>query len=308
MQISLDSYRVFYHVAQYRSFTKAAELLYSNQPNVTRTIKNLEQALGCSLFHRSSRSVRLTPEGEELFSHIAPAMHQITAGEEALALHTSLQGGTVRVGVTEAALHHLLLPVLERFRKEYPGIRLKILNSNSHQAMMALKERQVDFSLLTLPVSLEEPFSRTDLFRFQEVPVCSPSLAVSLPANMTVSDLVHYPLVSLCKGSSTHGFYEAWFRSYGAEFAPDIEAATSDQILPMVRHGLGIGFISENTARAAEKAGEIVIPTLDYLPPVRTISLIKNSDMPLSIAASKLNSMLLHNNLNGACFMNDTHL
>lgn len=39
MHINLDSYRVFYYVAQYRSFTKAAEMLYSNQPNVTRTIK-----------------------------------------------------------------------------------------------------------------------------------------------------------------------------------------------------------------------------------------------------------------------------
>ena len=293
MQVSLDSYRVFYHVAQCRSFTKAAELLYSNQPNVTRTIKNLEQALGCSLFHRSSRSVRLTPEGEALFAHIAPAMRQIAAGEESLALHTTLNGGTVRVGVTEAALHHLLLPVLERFRKEYPGIHLKILNSNSHQAMTALKERQVDFSLLTLPVGLEDHFSKTDLFHFQEVPVCSCAFAKSLPAALIVSDLVKYPLVSLCKGSSTHRFYEAWFRSHGMDFAPDIEAATSDQILPMVRHGLGIGFVAENTARAAEKAGDIVVPTLDHLPPVRTISLIKNPDVPLSIAASKLESMLL---------------
>ena len=72
MHINLDSYRVFYYVAQYHSFTKAAEILYSNQPNVTRTIKNLEQALDCTLFSRTSRSVQLTPEGEELFSHIAP--------------------------------------------------------------------------------------------------------------------------------------------------------------------------------------------------------------------------------------------
>ena len=67
MHINLDSYRVFYYVAQYRSFTKAAEMLYSNQSNVTRTIKNLEQVLGCTLFNRTSRSVQLTPEGEELF-------------------------------------------------------------------------------------------------------------------------------------------------------------------------------------------------------------------------------------------------
>ena len=55
MEISLDYYRVFYHTARCGSITRAAELLYSNQPNVTRTIKNLEQALGCKLFIRSSR-------------------------------------------------------------------------------------------------------------------------------------------------------------------------------------------------------------------------------------------------------------
>ena len=55
MNISYDSYRVFYYVAKYHSFTQAAVVLMNNQPNVTRTIKNLEQALGCKLFIRSSR-------------------------------------------------------------------------------------------------------------------------------------------------------------------------------------------------------------------------------------------------------------
>ena len=293
MQISLDFYRIFYYVAQYKSFTKAAEILYSNQPNVTRAIKNLEQALGCTLFHRTSRSVRLTPEGEELFAYIAPAMRQIAAGEESLALHTTLQGGIVRVGVTEVALHHLLLPVLEQFRKEYPAIRLNILNSNSQQAMMALKERQVDFSLLTLPVNLDESFTKIDLLHFQEVPICSTAFAQSLPEKLSVRDLSGYPFVSLCKGSSTHRFYEVWFHSHDMVFSPDIEAATSDQILPMVKHGLGIGFIPEKSARAAERSGEVTVLDIDQLPPVRTISLIKNTDAPLSLAAAKLEAMLL---------------
>ena len=124
MQISLDSYRVFYYVAQYKSFTKAAEMLYSNQPNVTRVIKNLEQSLGCALFHRTSRSVRLTPEGEELFAHIAPAMQQIHNGEETILMHSAMQMGSVSIGVSEIALHQFLLPVLKQFRREYPNILL----------------------------------------------------------------------------------------------------------------------------------------------------------------------------------------
>ena len=95
MYISLDAYRVFYFVAQYRSFTRAAEALYSNQPNVTRTIKNLEQSLGCSLFLRSSRNVQLTPEGEELYAHISLALQQIHAGESGLAISTFGEHGFV---------------------------------------------------------------------------------------------------------------------------------------------------------------------------------------------------------------------
>ena len=71
MNINYDYYRIFYYVAKHRSFTQAANTLMNSQPNITRAIKNLEQALGCALFLRSSHSVQLTPEGEELLAHIS---------------------------------------------------------------------------------------------------------------------------------------------------------------------------------------------------------------------------------------------
>ena len=46
MNISYDYYRIFYNVAKYKSFTRAAEVMYSNQPNLTRAIKTLEKQLG----------------------------------------------------------------------------------------------------------------------------------------------------------------------------------------------------------------------------------------------------------------------
>ncbi len=62
MLISYDAYRVFYTVARLGSFTKAAGALLSSQPNLTRTIRNLESALGCTLFVRSNRGAVLTPD------------------------------------------------------------------------------------------------------------------------------------------------------------------------------------------------------------------------------------------------------
>lgn len=293
MNISYDAYRVFYHVAQNHSFTKAAQILYSNQPNVTRTIKHLEDALGCPLFVRSSRSVQLTPEGEELLAHIAPAIEHIQAGEDAILLHSKLHGGIIRIGASEIALHHILLPVLETFRREYPGIRLHIFNSNTQQAVSALKERQVDFSLITLPIELPEHCRKTEMAQFREVPVCGRAYRELSEDTLTLEQLASSPLISLCRGSSTHQLYTAWFQAHGLTFSPDIEAATADQILPMVRANLGIGFVPEQAAQKAAGDGSVSILRLQEYPPVRTICLLKRKDPALSIAAGTLEAMLI---------------
>ena len=73
MNISYDYYRIFYFVAKHQSFTRAAAILMNNEPNISRAIKNLEHALGCTLFIRSNRGVTLTPEGQKLYTRVAAA-------------------------------------------------------------------------------------------------------------------------------------------------------------------------------------------------------------------------------------------
>ena len=293
MHNNLEAYRVFYYVAQYRSFTKAAELLHSNQPNVTRSIKNLEQALGCALFHRSSRNVFLTPEGEALYAHIAPAMEQIRLGEESIHLYKTMQSGTVSIGVSEIALHQVLLPLLENYRQQYPGIRLRILNSNSKQALSFLKDNLVDFAVLTLPVEYAEKYDSVLLTQYQETAVCGTAFANRISSPLCLEQLANIPLISLCRGSSTRSFYTEWFQSFGLSFNPDIEAATSDQILPLVQANLGIGFVPEQAVADAVASGSVIRLPLEIQPPLRTISLLRRKDTVLSLAATKLLGMIL---------------
>ena len=68
--ITYDYYRIFYYVAQYKSFTKAARALHNNQPNITRCMNNLEQELKCTLFLRSNKGIALTPEGRQLLEDL----------------------------------------------------------------------------------------------------------------------------------------------------------------------------------------------------------------------------------------------
>ena len=104
-----DYYRIFYHVAQHHSFTKAAEVLHNNQPNITRCMNNLETELGCHLFVRSNRGVSLTPEGQKLFNHVAIAFEQLELGEAELKRDQSLTSGLISIGVSENALRIMLL-------------------------------------------------------------------------------------------------------------------------------------------------------------------------------------------------------
>lgn len=293
MLISLDAYRVFYYAAQYRSFTKAAEALYSNQPNVTRAVRNLEQALGCSLFVRSRKGVRLTPEGEALYAHVAPAMEQLRAGEEAVLRHASLQGGTIRVAASEIALDHTLLPVMKEFRRQYPQVHLRIYNATTPQALASLRERTADLALVTTPLESCQELKTQELVRFRDLPVCGPAYRALAERSLPLAELAAYPLVCLHKGTATYELYQRFFQQHGLALSPDIEAAASNQVLPMVRADLGIAFVPEDTAREAAAAGDVYCLTLEEELPRRAICLLKRRDLPLSAAARELERMLL---------------
>ena len=107
MYISYDYYRIFYYVAKYGNLSQAAKQLLNNQPNMTRAIKNLEGELGCPLFLRTNRGMKLTPEGERLYAHVRIAFEHIEAGEAEITESRTLQTGTVYVAASEVALRCL---------------------------------------------------------------------------------------------------------------------------------------------------------------------------------------------------------
>jgi hypothetical protein len=116
----LDYYRIFYYVAQYKSFSKAADVMGNNQPNITRCMNILENDLGCKLFIRSNRGVQLTIEGERLFEHVSIAIEQLVSGENELLKDKGLESGLVNIGASEIALRLFLLNELEVFHHHYP--------------------------------------------------------------------------------------------------------------------------------------------------------------------------------------------
>ena len=102
-------------------------------------------------------------------------------------------------------------------------------------------------------------------------------------------EIAALPLIALRRGTSTFDLYESLFRRHGLSYAPDIEAATSTQLLPLVKNGLGIAFVPDVLLPA---------PGIERLHlreglPERAVCLIRRTDRPRSVAAAALETMLL---------------
>lgn len=293
MFISYDHYRIFYYVAKYGSFTRAADMLFSNQPNLTRTIRNLETSLGCTLFERSNKGVKLTADGEKLYGHISIAFEHIQAGEEEISLKNSLQKGIVSIGASEIALRCFLLPILNQYRQQYPGIQIKISNVSTPQAVTMLKNGLVDLAFVTTPIETDSELIKKKLKPLKEVAICGEAFRKLSDSGKELSfrRLMKYPIISLGPKTSTFDFYFRLFLKHECTFSSDIEAATADQILPLVQHNLGIGFVPEDFLQNDSECNGIYRIPLKEEIPQRHISLIKKRGQTLSLPAKELERM-----------------
>ena len=196
MNVNFEYYRIFYYVAKYHNFTKAAHTLGSSQPNVTRAMNCLEQQINTTLFVRTNRGIQLTPEGEKLYTHISAAMSQIFAAEEELSDSTGLSHGSIAIGVSETALNIFLFNKLKAFHMTYPGIRLKLYNYSTPQAIDAVKSGKIDFAIVSTPASVESPLRQIMLQPFQEILVVLKLLFVLILKDF-VEDVLESVVINL---------------------------------------------------------------------------------------------------------------
>ena len=291
MNVNFEYYRIFYYVAKYRNFTKAARVLGNSQPNITRAMNCLEQQVHATLFIRTNRGVQLTSEGEELYNYVSAAMIQIFAAEKALSENDGLLHGKIAVGTSETALNIFLLDKLKAFHQEYPGIRLKLYNYSTPQALEAVRSGKVDFAVVSTPVETAGPLKVTSLASFQDILVGGRTFEHLTSRAVSLSELKEYSLMGLGRETMTYKFYNRFFMTHGQEFAPDIEVATTDQILLMVKSELGLAFVPEPMTRESLKKEEIVTIQLQEEIPIREICLVYDYQHPLNSAARQFVTM-----------------
>lgn len=292
LNTNYEYYRIFYYAAKYGSFTKAAHVLCSNQPNVTRSMNKLEQQLGCTLFLRNRHGISLTPEGSRLYDHVGIALEQLQAGEEELAESSSLRSGIISIGASETALNIFLLNQLSRFHKKHPGIRLRISNFSTPQAISALHQGSVDLAVVTTPTGIKKDLCETRLACFEEILIGGQEFSALAGKPLPFSELTNYPLIMLAKGTMTYAYYSQLFLQEGIVLEADTEVAAADQLLPLALGNLGLAFIPEPLAHQALAHGKAVRIPLEYAPIRRHVVLLKDQCHALGIAGRELEKFL----------------
>lgn len=288
MDINFEYYKIFYYVAKYENITKAAAALGSNQPNVTRVMKLLESQLGCRLFIREARGIRLTEEGERLYSHVEVAYRHLMNAQEEIGGPAMPGGGSVEIGTTETALHLFLLDALHDFRQKYPEVKIKIHNHTTPETIRQLTSGRVDFAVITMPYELPATVSGFPVLDFEEILVGGTQYKDLCKTSLKLKDIRKYPWIGLGKESATYALYKDFFIQHGVDFEPDMEVETSDLMLPLIENNFGIGFVPEKIAAPLIGEGKLVQIPIDGDIPGRSIQVVSDRGRGKNFASDML--------------------
>ncbi|RJS91090.1 LysR substrate-binding domain-containing protein [Salinisphaera sp. Q1T1-3] len=143
--VKLRHLTAFAEVARHGQFAAAAEALSITQPGMSKTIRELETALGTVLFERGTRGVTLTPAGRALLRYTAPALHSIAEGIEAVT--QAVPESVVRLGALSNVEGGLLPSVLHALHDAHPEFRVEVETGTSAALLKRLRLGTLDLVL-----------------------------------------------------------------------------------------------------------------------------------------------------------------
>lgn len=236
--------------------------------------------------------MQLTGEGETLFRHVSAGLEQIRQGEKKLYEQVNLESGEICVGASDMTLQFFLLPYLEAFHREYPGVKIHVTNGPTPETIRFLEQGCIDFGIVSEPAEEAGDFSLTPVGEIRDIFVAGKAFAHLAASPLPLRALEKLPVICLESNTSTRRYIDRFFAENGVVLAPEFELATSSLIVQFARRNLGVGCVVAAFAEEALAAGEVVrVPLEKELPP-RRICVVRGH-APGSKAAERLLNLLL---------------
>ena len=289
MENNLNLYYIFYTVALHKNISGAAKELYISQPAISKAISKLEQSLDVILFHRSSRGVTLTMEGELLFTQVQTAFSAIRHGEEQLKKVNELGISQISIGVSITLCKYVLLPYLQQFVKDNPHIKVTI---TCHPTMETL--RDIDNSVTGIGVvgipSLPNGLTYIPFREIQDTFVTTDRYLENLKirvGNDRKAILNNATFMMLNKENISRKYVDMYLSSHQITMDNIIEINTMDLLIELAKIDLGIACVIKDFVKDELDDHSLTEVSLGRAIPKRKLGLVYKDDTIMTDAMKK---------------------
>ncbi|MCY1205391.1 HTH-type transcriptional regulator ArgP [compost metagenome] len=247
--------RAFDAVARSGSFSRAAEVLSLTQPAVTIQVKALEEAYGVQLLRRHGRGVELTEIGQRVFRLTREMANVEQALHDLLVTSDDLQGNKLRLAVDGP---HVVMRLLGRFQKRYPGVALSVAMGNTRFVHDELLERRADAAILP-GIKGHPAIHARPLWRHTAVLIVPPGHALASAQRVSFSEIGLLDLVRRETGSMTQKKIDGAFRTAGIKPNYILELGSREALCEAVAAGLGCGIVWDSEAQGSSRWHTVAI-------------------------------------------------
>ena len=291
---SLRGLRTFCMAARYRSFRAAAEELHITASAVSHQVKALEEELDLQLFERRSRSLALTPRGEQLYEELAGLIDQLDLVTRRFGGQTASRH--LRISAQPFFASELFLPRLNEFIQQYPDIEIYVDTSDESSEK---HPASVDASI-RLFKGVPANLSYDPLFHLRLVPACSPEFLKRFkhPDQRLTEP---FPVII---HTSRQDAWQQWMRSAGVELPDPSSVINVDSMIGVARaaeRGLGAALVPMPLSENWFKYGALV-PLFEHEVVMDDIyCLVFESSQGNSSEVQALRTWVLNNFAQAAC-------
>jgi LysR family transcriptional regulator, nitrogen assimilation regulatory protein len=282
----LHQLRIFVRIAESDSLTRAAAQIGITQPSASRIVKELEEAWGGRLFHRTGRGVTPTELGEMALARARALLRDADLITEELRAFGRLPSGTVSLGLSPSLVPLIVPDLLNNLRRSAPDIRLKIHEGFSDQVERLRLAGDVDVGIYSKFHDGEVADARA-LFVSTMV-LAAPSSMPALPERIDFADLGKYRLVMPAAPNGLRTTFETIARRMQVSLDVMIDTASVTAQNEICEHCgcymiKALEAVSDAAGRARFTSAQIVNPTVQ-----REIVLHTTQQRPLSRAAREV--------------------
>lgn len=246
--MNIADVRAFIAVAEQKSIRGAANSLHLSQSAVTRRLQSLEQELGISLLHRSSRPLRLTPDGAGALQH-ARALLQAAQEMESALMPGQVVSGELRLGVSLALGDIALTPLLDGLREQYPKLKISAITDESKELLGRLQNHEMDVIVIALPTGKTLPEDVVGEELVTDTLVVVVKKAFPFKKGGGLRDLVGQPWFVNPVGCSARDVLQSAYAGFGLKLDIALETSSPGLKLALIESGRGIGLFLPQVIR-----------------------------------------------------------